>query len=97
MKNRFVVFSCLCFLSLLLLAACGAPGPGESAFAATVLEVSENALLVLGDGDAEAGTPGEQYWVALGGASVLDEEGKALSQGLAWLDRVEIKIGRAHV
>ena len=57
MKNRFVVFSCLCFLSLLLLAACGAPGPGESAFAATVLEVSENALLVLGDGDAEAGTP----------------------------------------
>ncbi len=33
MKNRFVVFSCLCFLSLLLLAACGAPGPGESAFA----------------------------------------------------------------
>ncbi len=90
MKNRFVVFSCLCFLSLLLLAACGAPGPGESAFAATVLEVSENALLVLGDGDAEAGTPGEQYWVALGGASVLDEEGKALTEGLEWLDRVEI-------
>ena len=45
MKNPFVVFSCLCFLSLLLLAACGAPGPGESAFAATVLEVDRKSVV----------------------------------------------------
>ena len=89
MKRTVCITLALAF-TLLIAAACGQKEEGVT-FSASVEEIDEGTLLVVADEDSGVRRSADRFSVGLGGAKLVDEEGKAIEVGDLWLhDRVEI-------